>query len=125
VHVVVPGRTVSVNGTYRGGRGIFKSREAVDFQGRIAYRTRAAMVAAGYRAPTGEAVGVEVVLYLAHPLMDLDGPTKLILDALAGPKGAYLNDRQVELLVLRKKFDTVKPRLLIDVFTLNEDHGEA
>lgn len=114
VKFVVPGRTVSVNGTYRGAHGTTKSREAVAFQRSIAFRAKNAMRQG--RKPFDAGVGVVIGFHAAHPLMDIDGPLKLTLDALQGV--VYTNDLQVQELVVRKQLDREHPRLDVEVYSL-------
>jgi Holliday junction resolvase RusA-like endonuclease len=73
---------------------------------------------------TADACGVRIDFAAFSPLCDVDGPIKLTLDALAGKLGGrvYANDRQVVELHVSKRVDRARPRLGIEVWTLD---GEA
>jgi Holliday junction resolvase RusA-like endonuclease len=116
---IVQGRTVSVNGTYRrrAGYGLMKTEQAIAFQRTIAFRAKDAMRRQSQRHPTTHEVGVSVDFHAANSRMDIDGPLKLILDAMEGI--VYADDCQVRALSVRKHFDKLCPRLVVEVYELD------
>ena len=110
----VPGKQTSTNQAYRSGRGqFFMSREGKEFKDRISTLGKLAM---GRRRAIQEDCIVVVDLYFKTKRNDLDGPLKLILDALQ--PWVIKNDRQVRAITMRKHHDAEIPRTLIEVATL-------
>jgi len=91
-----------------------KTDEAATFQRTIAFRAKEAMRL--QRGVVSAPVGVTIAFFAASPTMDIDGPLKLVLDALEGI--AYANDRQVVELAVQKHLAHKRPRMAIEVYTL-------
>jgi Holliday junction resolvase RusA-like endonuclease len=84
--------------------------DGVEFKERVRHFARRAMPP---RIPyTGE-VQVVIDLHYKTRRNDIDGPIKLILDALQGI--VYANDRQVSALTVYKRHDPAHPRTMIQV----------
>jgi Holliday junction resolvase RusA-like endonuclease len=110
----VPGPQVATNAAYRAGRGRYwMTDDGVEFKERIRFFARQAM--RGRIPYTGE-VSVVLDLHYKTRRNDIDGPIKLILDALQGI--AYPNDRQVSALTVYKRHDPTHPRTMIQVAPL-------
>ena len=117
---VVPGSPLSQNRAYRRSiqRRMYKSDEAYAYTARLIIAAREARN--GRAMLTGPvAVSLRVVFDSDRP--DLDGPVKLVLDALQEPRarrpgaGLYANDRQVRRLVVERLVDRFDPRLEVVV----------
>jgi len=107
----VPGPQVATNAAYRAGRGRYwMTDDGVEFKDRIRHFAKQAM--RGRIPYTGE-VAVVLDLHYRTRRNDIDGPIKLILDALQGI--AYANDRQVGALTVYKRHDPAHPRTLIQI----------
>jgi Holliday junction resolvase RusA-like endonuclease len=110
----VEGAQVSTNAAYRAGRGRFwKDVKAVAWQARIMAQAVKTM---GRHPAIAEDVIVVVDFFFGSRRNDLDGPLKLVLDALQ-PR-VICNDRQVRSITLRKHLDTENPHTRIEVATL-------
>lgn len=114
VCVVIPGKPVSTNQTYRTGKAghWFKSEASVAWQNLVTLCASRAMQDAK-REPFACPVEVAITFYFADERPDLDGPIKGLLDRLQ-PR-VYRNDRQVRRLVVDRKVDKTSPRTEVHV----------
>lgn len=119
IRIVVPGPQVATNAAYRGGRGRYwMTKEGKEFVERVkactvrAVKQRSSMPFPWFSGP----VYVSIDFFFRSARNDVDGPIKLVLDALA--PAVYSNDRQVETLVAAKFVDSKSPRTVIQIMEL-------
>ena len=104
LHLIIPGRVVSENRALRfavvGGHvHTYRTRECTAYQEQVQWFGRRAM---GRREPLDGYLAVSLTLIAPNRsgLPDADGIAKAPLDALQGL--AYSNDRQIDLLMVRR-----------------------
>lgn len=111
--------------TIRGRGSLGKTTEAREYQ-----QTIAAAAVAICPARWDGGVRVDLALHFDSMRPDLDGPIKLILDALQGVKpkggserigGCLVNDRQVRELRVVRHLDRKQPRTVVAVHLLDEE----
>jgi Holliday junction resolvase RusA-like endonuclease len=130
VRFVVPGKPIGVNELYRRARrGLRKTDAAAAYVIQIAAHGQQARRRAGVETFRGP-VNVELRIFFADERPDLDGPVKLILDALQASRahhnaahrrvgaGIIENDRQVQRYTVARGTDRAEPRVEIAVTEL-------
>ena len=116
---VIPGQPLSVNrlyGTSRKRKTRFRTHEGT------AYKSGAALlakVARGGAESLRGPVEVHLALYFRTLASDIDGPVKVLVDALQAG-GVVANDNQVMKLVVTKARDKVNPRAEVTVLPMEE-----
>ena len=114
ISFTVPGRQVSTNAAYRKrgrGFGLYMTPEAKLWTG--------SLMLAGRLARRGQAtltcpVEVSIAYWFDSRKPDVDGPTKMVLDALQ-KAGIVQNDRQVHAYRVNKFLDKDAPRTTVHV----------
>lgn len=111
IRFVSPGKAIGVNETYRIGRwgkraGFMKSDAAHAYAARLAVDAVADNRGA---SPLVGPVDARISFVYADRRPDIDGAIKPTLDALQGI--AYVNDRQIERLLVEKHLDAERPRV--------------
>ena len=115
VHFKVPVKPIGVNETYRVVRfgkrsGLAKSVAAKAYQEAIQHFARRAMQG---RNPYARPVEVSLLFAFRTARSDIDGPLKSTLDAMNGI--VYLDDAQVQRLVINRCVDRGRPHVDISV----------
>ena len=123
----VPGEPLGVNALWRSQQGrVHKSPKAEQYAQAVMAHAAAARMRAGGDTLTGP-VAVELRVYFGSERPDIDGPVKVILDAMqattARRTGAsvYLDDRQVHRLLVTRHVDRERPRVEVEVVSLERD----
>jgi len=113
----VPGYPVTTNQAYRRrkGYGMYMTENAKQWKALIGVLGKRAMAG---KAPLEGDIGVSLDLTFDTFRPDVDGPIKLVLDALQGI--AYKNDRQVRA-VSARKFKGEKPGTGIWVYSMERE----
>lgn len=117
LEIIIPGRPIPLNAIWRHvGSRTYLTNEARAYKERVAAHALAAARSAGWPKPeTVKRCAVTIVVVNPHPLADVDGPAKLILDALEGI--VFSNDRVARPLLLDDEHDDGEPRVRITVST--------
>jgi Holliday junction resolvase RusA-like endonuclease len=113
----VPVKPIGVNETYRVVRfgkraGLAKTREAKSYQDAIRICARRAMQR---QHPEGRPVEVVLRFAFRTSRSDIDGPIKSTLDAMNGI--VYLDDAQIQRLVIDRYTDRERPHVEVHVRT--------
>lgn len=113
----IPGQPLSVNrlyGTSRKRKTRFRTHEGTAYKDAAALLARSALAG---REPFQGPVEVGLALYFRTLAADLDGPVKVLVDALQAG-GVVANDNQVMKLVVTKARDKGNPRAEVEVVPL-------
>ena len=115
----VDGSPIATNAAYRRrgkGPGMYLTTEAKFWKQCVEYHAQKAMLR---EDPYEGDVGVSIDLLLPNPRQDVDGPIKLILDAMEGI--VYHNDSQVRSISVRK-FPSVPAKPGAEILVYRIDH---
>lgn len=110
----------ALNHLYRAFDGkVLLSREGRAYKEQVGWLALAAQQAPPLRGP----VVVELVLYRPRKAGDIDGPLKVLLDALEGH--LWANDRQIVEMHVYRKDDKHNPRVEVRAWEVKEGDGDA
>ena len=110
--IVIRGNPISVNALYRGRRFLTKEGKAIKedyaWQTKMHWRTK----------PTAKRLELRIDAYFGSKrIRDIDNIAKAILDAFKGI--VWVDDGQVDVLHIYRKYDKENPRMEIEVKELS------